>query len=664
MSRLHIIHDLSPSRLWLFASVHGNRELLRTHGIELGPLGSWACELAPSHLAFWSMKSDKSAVPTYISKMLNELIGQLESGYDVLLLSGVPSILAHQSFRRLCQQHSALARHNVRILFILGRPACVLEQRYRDALSLLPEKLGLALVKSYGALPALVRDARQAWGKNNVRLLANVSASPVAQQQNDVAQGLFDFLDCPNYRPLRRLPRHPLCLGSHAARRLSRAMEVRENAWPYLDEGLFMDSLSIMDCQWGTEPVSPKKMRDILIQGAANDLRELEEMLALEPGALDCPDWLAEQPEVKFAAPLPDERLQSFAAALPSQVREPLRQRFANDARLLTPDQEALSQALASLTPADAMVISEPIPPVEMAVLTMTYNHEAYIAQCMGSVLAQQTSFPVRHIVLDHHSADATPSVVAAYAARHPSIHPVLLSQRVPSENVMGLFLRCRTKYVALCDGDDYFTDPLKLQKQVDFLESHPHCALCFHPVAVVYENDDNPPGIYPPFSMLPRGVHEEYYLSDLFRGNMIQTNSAVYRWRFQEGMPGWFRPDLCPGDWYWHLLHAEMGKIGFLPEVMSAYRRHKKALFATASVSSMEHRRVHGLAELAVYWAVNEHFRNRYFRSLTMLANGVFADFLKIYAEEGDQTLLDQASNAFPKFAQCFLSELKVVNK
>lgn len=664
MSRLHLIHDLSPSRPWLFATIHGNRELLQAHGIELGPFSPWEYELVPSHLPFWSMTPDKSAVSAHVSNMLAELTRQLESGRDVLLLSGVPNILAHQFFEWLCQQQPALARHDVRTLFILGRPACVLEQRYREALSLLPEKIGLTHVKNYGSLPALVKNAQQKWGKNYVRLLANVSASPVAQPQDDVAQGLFDFLGCPHALPLQHLPRHPLCLASHTARRLSWTLQVRKNAWPHLDEGLFMDSLRDVDRLWGTEPVSPKKIRDILIQNGKDGMRELEEMLALEPGALDCPDWLAEQPETEPDAPLPDARLQSFATSLPPEVRKPLRQRLANDAPLLTPDQKALSQALSSIKPVDGMIIGEPVPPVELTVLTMTYNHEAYIAECMDRVLAQQTSFPVRHVVLDHHSADATPSIVAAYAARHSSIQPVLLSQRLPSENVMGLFLRCRTKYAALCDGDDYFTDPLKLQKQVGFLESHPRCALCFHPVAVVYENNECPPGVYPPLSMLPRGVREEYYLSDLFQGNMIQTNSVVYRWRFQEGIPEWFRPNLCPGDWYWHLLHAEMGKIGFLPEVMSVYRRHKKALYATASISPMEHRRVHGMAELAVYWTVNQHFHNRYFRSLAMLANGIFADFLKIYVEEGSQTLLDKASNAYPEFAQYFLSELKMVSK
>ena len=666
MSRLYVLYDFSPSRPWLFATVHANRALLEARGIDLGPLHPWSCELVPSHLSFWRVIPENDAIPAYFANMLDELAGRLASGRNVLLLSRTPDILSHQSFERLWRRHAALAQHDVQIFFIVGRPACMLEQGYREARSLLPEKNGLAHVRRYGSLPILIRDAQQKWGKENVSLLANTSASPVSLPQANVARSLFDFLNCPEPLPLRHAPRHPLCLASNAARRLSWTLEVRENAWPDVDEGLFMESLLALDRQWATAPVSPKNIRDALIRNGTDALRELEEMLALQSGALDCPDWLAEQPEADMDAPLSDDILRSFAVALPPEVREPLRQRFANDAPLLTADQKALSRALASITAdgsENGMVIGEPVPPVELTVLTMTYNHEKYIAECMDSVLAQQTSFPVRHVVLDHHSTDGTAEIVAAYAAQHPSIQPVLLSRRRPAENVMGLFSRCRTRYAALCDGDDYFTDPLKLQKQIDFLESHSRCALCFHPVALVLA-DGREAGVFPSHETLPRGIREEYYLSDLLKGNMIQTNSVVYRWRFQEGMPEWFRADLGPGDLYWHLLHAETGRIGFLPEVMSVYRRHGSALYKDAFVSPLEHRRAHGMAELRTYWAINEHFHNRYFRSLSMLANNIFANFLYLKLETGEEgrSLLDQASKAFPEFASGFFSSLKII--
>jgi hypothetical protein len=90
-----------------------------------------------------------------------------------------------------------------------------------------------------------------------------------------------------------------------------------------------------------------------------------------------------------------------------------------------------------------------------------------------------------------------------------------------------------RSPYVAICDGDDYFTDPLKLQLQADFLDAHKDCGLCFHVVRVVYEDFPEREHLYPPVEQLPRGIRTFYYLSDLIKRNLIQTNSAMYRWRF-----------------------------------------------------------------------------------------------------------------------------------
>lgn len=161
---------------------------------------------------------------------------------------------------------------------------------------------------------------------------------------------------------------------------------------------------------------------------------------------------------------------------------------------------------------------------------------------------------------------------------------------------------------------------------------------------------------------MLPRGVRSKYYLADLLKGNLIQTNSVVYRWRFRDGLPDWFRSNLCPSDWYWHLLHAETGKLGFLPEIMAVYRRHPGSYYSQAFLNQVEHRRRHGMAELETYKAMNEHFKGRYFRSFASMANGVFVDFLEIQTREGNSSLLDEASARYPDFALNFLKNLKIV--
>ena len=305
------------------------------------------------------------------------------------------------------------------------------------------------------------------------------------------------------------------------------------------------------------------------------------------------------------------------------------------------------------------------VPYYKVSVLTLAYRHEKYIADCIESVLAQKTSFPVEHIIVDDGSDDKTSEIIDAYAQKHPHIHPVYLDRSRNFNNVRYLFAACHSPYAALCDGDDYYTDPLKLQTQADFLDAHPDCALCFHPVKVVYENDSKCEQIYPRFEQLPRGINPFYYLSDLLKCNLIQTNSVMYRWRFKDGLPTWFRPDCCPGDWYWHLLHAELGKIGFINKVMSVYRRHQEGIYYLSEVDRLKHRAKVGEQELEVYDVINKHFDKKYESILLNLVNGVFADCLLYDRQRADgdgaEHTLPKLVKMYPDFALHFLSSLKM---
>lgn len=299
-----------------------------------------------------------------------------------------------------------------------------------------------------------------------------------------------------------------------------------------------------------------------------------------------------------------------------------------------------------------------------VSVLTLTRNQASMIGENIESILAQKTRFPFQHIIVDDGSKDGTQDIITEYAARYPRlIKPILLKHKAPhGENVRALFEQCRSKYAVLCDGDDYFTDPGKLQTQVDFMERNPDCALCFHPVSVVYE-DGTPTKTYPPADLLPGGERLWYSLRDLLISNFIQTNSVMYRWRFQDGLPEWFDPTLIPGDWYWHLLHAETGKIAYLHKPMSAYRRHAASLYAHAEKDHVAHRHEHGLNELRAYNVCNAHFRNRYYKDFSRLARGVFADFVQDYLKTKDDSLLQEGIAAAPDFARDFLSLLASQN-
>lgn len=303
-----------------------------------------------------------------------------------------------------------------------------------------------------------------------------------------------------------------------------------------------------------------------------------------------------------------------------------------------------------------------------LSVLTLAHNHQNFITPCMESIQNQSCDFTMDHIIVDDCSDDKTASIIDNFASANPHVWPFYLTERnSDGQSVQALFSKCRSKYAALCDGDDYFTDPHKMQTQVDFLEAHPDCALCFHPVKMVYEDGAQPERIYPAVEQLPRGIKPFYYLSDLFRINFIQTNSVMYRWRFRDGLPEWFRPDCCPGDWYWHLLHAELGKIGFINTTMSVYRRHEKGVYYLSEIDRLKHRATVGLKEIEVYDIINKHFNKQYESILLGLINGVFADCLMYdnqrAEKDGVERMLPKLVDQYPYFARHFLNSLKAVS-
>lgn len=662
MSTLYLINDLSTSMPWNVAALHANKAWLAREGVEFAPFNPYGIETLPMHSSYWNYSPPAKGPSSVHVQWLEKVAARLDAGTDVLLLSCGANRERTMGFLRRLHEHGGISRHSIRTIVIIGRPMCVFEQRWRWQGGI-PEKARIPLARRFASLASLVGGVTRAYGPEHVHLLADLSDTPKSLRQDKLTAQVFQAIGRMAPEPVEGLPCHPLIYGSSTARRLFHARHVRFNAWPHMDEAAYLACLLSLDDSWGNLPVSPPALREFLHAEGAADQAELEELLQLAPGALDAPPWLLHE-AAEAVGPLDMDQVRAFATALPGAVASPLRQRLENDAPLLFHAQKRLLEGLTSRTETEFRHIGEPKPPVALTVLTMTYNHEKFIAECMDSVLAQKTEFPVRHLVLDHCSSDATPQIIAAYAAAYDTIQPVLLDQHVRAENCRGLFLRCKTKYAALCDGDDYFTDPLKLQRQVAFLETHPRSALVFHPVSVVDENAEKPEGIYPPLDMLPRGVKEEYFLADLFKGNFIQTNSVVYRWRFADGLPRWFRANLCPADWYWHLLHAELGRLGFIPDTMSAYRRHSGAMYAYSFKNAKKHRFQHGMEELETYHVVNEHFNGRYFLPLASLANGVFANFLEISMEEGDSTLLDNACEKYPTFAANFLSNLKVLKK
>lgn len=208
---------------------------------------------------------------------------------------------------------------------------------------------------------------------------------------------------------------------------------------------------------------------------------------------------------------------------------------------------------------------------MKLSVCVITYNHERYIRQALDSVLVQRLDVPWEVVVGEDCSTDGTGVIVREYAARHPERIRLLDTPHnlgaFGKHNFVRTLGECRGEYVALLEGDDYWTDPDKLRRQVEFLDANPTHAACFHPVDVV----DAAGRVTDEF---PRTAQSDFGLDDLIRGNVIPTCSVVFRRGLFGAFPAWFY-DCVAGDWPLHLLNARHGRARRLPGRMGAYRVH-----------------------------------------------------------------------------------------
>jgi glycosyltransferase involved in cell wall biosynthesis len=192
----------------------------------------------------------------------------------------------------------------------------------------------------------------------------------------------------------------------------------------------------------------------------------------------------------------------------------------------------------------------------KVSVSLLTYNHGPFIAQALNSILLQQVNFEYEIVIGEDCSQDNTREIVLSYQKNNPDKIRIFLSKKPLNDGKSGRlnFVRnlkaCRGEYVALLDGDDYWTAPHKLQKQVDFLDDNPRYAICFHDAIRLYENGSQRPWLY------PGGKKEVYSLADLAVGNFIPTCSTMFRNRLFSEFPGWYY-EVSMGDWPLHIINA-----------------------------------------------------------------------------------------------------------
>jgi glycosyltransferase involved in cell wall biosynthesis len=276
---------------------------------------------------------------------------------------------------------------------------------------------------------------------------------------------------------------------------------------------------------------------------------------------------------------------------------------------------------------------------MKVSVLIVTYNHEAYIAEAIQSVLMQAVDFDYEIVVGEDNSSDRTREIVSDFAKKHSAKIRVLLQDLADSErdrardiggktNFVRALQACKGQYVALLDGDDYWTDIHKLQKQVDFLDSHADFAISCHNARVVYENDEKQP-----HNLCPADQKEVLTIEDLFFVNFIPTCSAVFRRGLFDDLPEWFY-DLRIGDWPIHIMNAQHGKIGYSHEVMAVYRVHPSGQWSSQSLESAR------LEILKMLDHVDDYLDHKYRRQIKDAKAEWYYQLAQISYGEGDQSL------------------------
>lgn len=236
-----------------------------------------------------------------------------------------------------------------------------------------------------------------------------------------------------------------------------------------------------------------------------------------------------------------------------------------------------------------------------LSIICPAYNHQEFIAQTLDGFVSQKTTFPFEIIIHDDASTDNSVKIIKEYEEKFPHLFRNIYQTENQFSKCIGYitkltFAMAKGKYIAICEGDDYWTDPLKLQKQVDFLEANPDYAVCFHRV---YEQVNK--GRLRLSGLNKEKTEQTYTVEQLAKGNFIHTLSAVFRHKLFRELPEQFMnsPAL---DYVIHLLNATHGKIKYMPEPMAVYRRHKQGIFSQLTVAEQHKKMSKVLSLLLTY--------------------------------------------------------------
>jgi len=227
----------------------------------------------------------------------------------------------------------------------------------------------------------------------------------------------------------------------------------------------------------------------------------------------------------------------------------------------------------------------------KVSVLLVSYNQQAYIAEAIESILAQQGNFVMELIVADDYSTDRTLSITKSYL-KYIETNPKFQIKILGSDHNIGIeknyqraLHACTGDYFAICEGDDYWLSVNKIQTQIEFMRSHPFYSFCFHDMLIYWQEEDR-------FDLFEEQIklntREMLSTKELILNNFIGNFSVcLYNSKYVNKLPLQLF-DVKFADWMFNIFYSQFGQIGHVPLEMSVYRKHLGGFWSGKSAANI----------------------------------------------------------------------------
>ncbi len=265
-----------------------------------------------------------------------------------------------------------------------------------------------------------------------------------------------------------------------------------------------------------------------------------------------------------------------------------------------------------------------------VSILMLAYNHEEFICQAIESIMSQQCNFVFELLIGEDCSNDKTKDLCLSYFNKFPDVIRLCTADENVGmhRNFARIWHRGRGRYFAMCEGDDFWCDEKKLQKQVDWMQKHPDASLCGTFTRII-KQDANQDWLESGI-VCPAEMKEHYTVRDLIPGYTFHFSSILLR---KQGIrfPSWFWDVYCV-DRPLYLLCAEQGPVGCLPEVTSVYRLHQGGSWSPQHVQNKATRGRH------LFEHINDYFHYRYNSLIRKTLGEIFWYYMSEAMEQNDR--------------------------